>query len=131
MKYLIFALTTTFLLGGVASAENPNGAIAKSRLIEGLKLIRDNKFDEWATRYCSTEKLCFDDSSKKSLRIYNFPAMQRRMKNCIKSDGTITVPRYDEISKTEFKFFVQCEEYTGPVPFRLGMEDGIWKFLSL
>jgi len=135
MKTVLLALASTFLIGGVASAEKggdtPAVSTPESVLLEGLKLIRDNKWDEWMGKHCSKAKLCLNENSKKSLKTYNLPAIQRRSKNCVKADGTIKVTRTDEISDTEKKIFVQCEETAMPVPFRLGLENGKWNFLSL
>ena len=131
MKTLLLALSSTFLLGGVALAEKGDPTnTAEGVLLEGLKLINDNKWDDWISRHCSPDKLCFNPDSKKSLKTYNLPAMQRRAKHCLK-DGKITVTRTDEISADEVKLFVQCEEQAMPVPFRMGKFEGKWYFNSL
>ena len=130
MKTLLLALSSTFLLGGTALAEAPPVS-AESTLHEGLKLIRDNKWDDWLGKLCSPSKLCLNDNSKKSLKTYNLPATQRRAKNCVKGDGTIKITRTDEISSEEKKLFVECETTAMPVPFRLGLEGGKWYFRSL
>ena len=133
MKTLLIALSSTFILGGVAFAEkaDPPAPSATTTLVEGLKLIRDNKFDDWIAKHCSPTKLCLNDNSKRSLKTYNLPAMQRRSKHCLKAGDTVTITRTDEISADEVKVFVQCEETAMPVPFRLGKENGRWYFLGL
>jgi hypothetical protein len=131
MKSLLIALSSTFLLGGVAFAEKGDQPTAEQTLLEGLKLIRDGKVDEWISKFCSPDKLCVNDNSKKSLKTYNAPAMGRRAKHCVKEDGTIKISRTDEISPDEFKFFVDCEKTAMAVPFRLGKFNGKWYFNSL
>lgn len=135
MKSLLIALSSSFLLSvpGASALAKDGDPVAppETVLLEGLKLIRDNKWDEWMSKHCSTEKLCLNENSKKSLRTYNLPATSRRAKNCVKADGTIKIDHIDEIDATEKKFFVQCEETAMPVPFRLGLEKGRWVFRSI
>ncbi|MBL8787197.1 MAG: hypothetical protein JNJ59_19995 [Deltaproteobacteria bacterium] len=136
MKTLLVALSLTFLTAGVASAEpalkGPQiEAGVQQALVDGLKLVRDNKWDEWLKSYCSPSKLCLNDNSKKSLKTYNLPATQRRTKACLKAGDTVQVTRVDEVGTDDFKVFVQCEETAMPVPFRLGKENGKWLFRSI
>ena len=132
MKTLLLALSSTFFLGGTALADKGDPTnTAESVLLEGLKLIRDNKWEDWMAKHCSPDKLCFSTDSKKSLKTYNLPAMQRRSKHCVKGDGTIKISRTDELSADEVKIFVECEETAMPVPFRLGKFEGKWYFNSL
>jgi len=132
MKTLLLALSSTFLLGGSALAKEETPTVnPETTLLEGLKLIRDNKWDDWLGKLCSPSALCLSDNSKKSLKTYNLPATQRRAKNCVKADGTIKVTRTDDLSPQSKKIFVQCEETAMPVPFTLGLEGGKWYFQSL
>lgn len=132
MKTLLLALTSTFFLGGVALADKGSDqSEAVNALRDGLTLIRDNKFDKWLDEHCSTEKLCFNNNSRRSLKRFNLPAIHKRSKSCVKPDGSIKVTRTDKISDTEVKLFVQCEETASPYPFRLGLDNGKWKFYSL
>ncbi len=133
MKTLMVALSSTFLLGGVALAEGPAKDIGtpESTLLEGLKLIRDNKWDDWMSKYCSKDKLCLNDNSRRSLKTYNLPAMQRRSGKCIKADGKLVVKRTEEIAPDQKKIFIQCEDTAMPVPFYIGLENGKWQFLGL
>lgn len=130
MKSLILALSSAFLFGGVANAEAPAApAEAKAALLEGLKLVRDNKWDDWF-KLCSPTKLCHNANSKSSLKTYNLPALQRRMGECIINDD-ITITRVDEVGQDDLKLFVDCGAKQMPKPFRLGKENGKWLFRSI
>ncbi len=137
MKSLLAAIALTFL-GGTALAENtvvkhPAEGTAHATIIAGLKEIRDNKWDDWFKNRCSKQKLCFNENSRKSLKTYNLPAMQRRSKNCLKEGDSIIVTRVQgDIDKdTEVKIFIQCEDTAMPVPFNLIKEEGKWFFKSI
>ena len=134
MKKLLAAASLAFLLPLPAHAEAPPQdakAAATAALTEGMKLIRDNQWDAWIKNSCSPSKLCFNDNSKKSLKTYNLPAVQRRSKACLKAGDKVVVTRTDETGPDELKLFIQCEETAMPVPFRLGKEGGKWLFRSL
>jgi hypothetical protein len=137
MRSLLTAFALT-LFGGTAAAENttiknPPADSAHATIISGLKEIRDNKWDDWFKNRCSKQKLCFNENSKKSLKTYNLPAMQRRSKNCLKEGDSIIVTRTqgDLTKDSEVKIFIQCEDTAMPVPFNLIKEDGKWLFKSI
>lgn len=134
MKRLMLALPLAFLFPGAAMAEtfkkpavdSPHGVI-----IEGLKLIKDGKFDNWIEKHCSKDKKCFNPQTNAALKRYNLPAMQRRAGKCVKNEDTIEVTRTDKISETELKIFVQCEPTAMPVPFWLIKEGNAWHFSNI
>ena len=137
MRSLLTAFALT-LFGGTAAAENttiknPPADSAHATIISGLKEIRDNKWDDWFKNRSSKQKLCFNENSKKSLKTYNLPAMQRRSKNCLKEGDSIIVTRTqgDLTKDSEVKIFIQCEDTAMPVPFNLIKEDGKWLFKSI
>ncbi len=137
MRSLLTAIALTFI-GGTALAENttiknPPADSAHATIISGLKEIRDNKWDDWFKNRCSKQKLCFNENSKKSIKTYNLPAMQRRSKNCLKEGDSIIVTRTDgdPTKDSELKVFIQCEDTAMPVPFNLVKEDGKWFFKTI
>lgn len=136
MKSLLIALTLSLAAPAALAKEikNPPTASHELTLVDGLKLIRDNKWDDWMNKHCSTNKLCLNANSKKSLKTYNLPAMQRRIqRGCLKSGDTIKVirtegnPSSDEV----LKVFIECETTAMPVPFHLVKENGKWLFSKL
>jgi len=135
MKSLLIALSLSlFAPVALAKGPTPQTATHEKTLVEGLKLIRDNKWDDWMQRHCSTNKLCLNDNSKKSLKTYNLPALQRRInRGCLKSGDTIKVVRTDgnPASDTVLKIFIECETTAMPVPFHLVKEGDKWTFSKI
>ncbi|HRE91881.1 MAG TPA: hypothetical protein PK095_22365 [Myxococcota bacterium] len=143
MKSILAALSISLFIPSVASAKDPlprPGAPEKasqafeSTLISGLKLIRDNKWDDWMNTHCSSSKLCLNANSKKSLKTYNLPAMQRRIqRGCLKSGDTIKVIRTEgnPNADTTIKVFIECETTAMPVPFHLIKEGDKWLFSKI
>jgi hypothetical protein len=102
--------------------------------VSGFKLIRDNKWDDWMKTHCSSSKLCLNDNSKKSLKTYNLPAMQRRInRGCLKSGDSIKVIRTEgnPASDATIKVFIECETTAMPVPFHLIKEGDKWLFSKI
>jgi hypothetical protein len=100
---------------------------------EGLKLIRDGKFSDWMTRWCSPTELCTTDIQRKSLKKFNLPAMQRLAPDCLKGEGnTVQVTKIegDPVKDKSVKIFIQCNPKGSPRPFHMIREDG-WKFMKL
>ncbi len=134
IKRLLLALPLTLVFSGSSMAETfkkpaietPHGVI-----LDGLKLIKEGKFDNWIQKHCSKEKKCFNAQTNAALKRYNLPAIQRRAGKCIKDDDTIEVTRTDKISETELKIFLQCEPTAMPVPFWLIKEGTVWKFSNI
>lgn len=134
IKRLMLAVPLTLVFGGSSMAETfkkpaldtPHGVI-----IDGLKLIKEGKFDNWIEKHCSKEKKCFNAQTNSALKRYNLPAMKRRADKCIKEGDSIEVTRTDKISETELKIFVQCEPTAMPVPFWLIKEGAAWKFSNI
>lgn len=134
IKHLLLALPLTFVLGGSSMAETfkkPSLDTPHGVIIDGLKLIKDGKFDDWIQKRCSKEKKCFNAQTNSVLKRYNLPAMQRRAAKCVRDGDTIEVTRTDKISETEMKIFIQCEPTAMPVPFSLIKEGAEWKFSNI
>lgn len=135
MKSILVALSLSFFLPSLASAKEPTPVPTfEKTLVDGLKLIRDNKWDDWMKNLCSTDKLCLNDNSKKSLKTYNLPAMQRRIqRGCLKSGDTLKVIRTEgnPASDTTIKVFIECETTAMPVPFHLIKEGDKWMFSKI
>ena len=135
MKSILAALSISLFIPSVASAKDtPPQASFEKTLVEGFKLIRDNKWDDWMKTHCSTEKLCFNSTSTKSLKTYNLPAVQRRIqRGCLKSGDTIKVIRTEgnPASDSAIKVFIECETTAMPVPFSLVKEGDKWLFSKI
>lgn len=135
MKRLLLALPLAFLLmPGTSMAETfkkPTLDTPQGVIVEGLKLIKDGKFDDWITKHCSKDKKCFNAQTNSALKRYNLPAMQRRAGKCVKDGDTIEVTRTEKISETELKIFVQCETTAMPIPFYVIKEGKDWHFSNI
>lgn len=137
------ALIGFVAVAGTASAERvakPDADSAHHALIDGLKLIAKGDQSGWEKKYCSTEKLCFNENSRKSLFRYNWPAIERLVKkpdSCLKkgSDGEVYVDVKrtdgDPAKDAEVKIFIQCLENSMPRPFTLIKEKGSWRWAKL
>ncbi len=142
---LAYALLSLGLMGSSATvrAEAPagKGLVAKPAagtlhhaLIEGLKLIEAGDFDGWMTQWCSAEKLCYNDNSRKSLAKYNLPARKRTAAACLKGDrDAVYVTRIDgDPGKDDaIKLYIQCREDAMPRPFSLQKEAAGWRFTKI
>ncbi|MFO0744351.1 MAG: hypothetical protein U1F43_01585 [Myxococcota bacterium] len=134
MKRLLLALPLAFLVPSTSMAETfkkPALDTPQAAIIEGMKLIKDGKFDDWISKWCSKEKKCLNDQANSALKRYNLPAKQRRAAACIKDGDTIEVTRTDKISETELKIFVQCEPTAMPIPFWMIKEGSAWHFSNI
>ena len=136
MKHAFLALTLGLVLaGGSASAElvkSPAAGTMQFVLLDGLKLIKDGKFDDWVSKYCSKEKACITANSISSYKRYNLPAKQRRAPACLRENDTAIDIKYTEdVSDAEKKVFVNCEATAMPVPFYLIKEGDTWRFSAI
>jgi hypothetical protein len=133
---LFLAAPLAFMFAAApASAEvvkNPEAGTFQAAIVDSLKLLKDNKFDDWIRKYCSKEKLCFNQNSERDLKRYNLPAKSRRAAACLREDGAgIDIQRVEDISETEKKVFLNCEKTAMPVPFYVVNEGGKWLFSSI
>ena len=145
LSRVITLLTVTFALaflsGGVASAakkeiKNPDKGTVHHALIEGLKLIKAQKFDKWISKSCHKDQLCYNANSIKSLKRYNLPAVYRlltkKSPSCLRgNDDTLLVTRTQAQSDGTQKIFVKCLEQGMPRPFYLLKEGKAWKFTKI
>lgn len=141
MKKLRWLPFLVLFMSGSLLAKEPKEDAGKkatpayqASLIEGLKLIQDEKWDTWIADYCSKEKLCTTPNAIASLKRYNLPAMKRRVdRGCLKEGNKIAETRLDgDPSKdSQIKVFIECETTAMPVPFRLIKEDGKWLFQGI
>ncbi len=140
-----YALLSLGLLGSpdARGAEAPSGkglvvqpaaGTVHHALIEGLKLIEAGDFEGWMAKWCSAEKLCFNDNSRKALTKYNLPARKRTAAACLKGDrDAVLVTRIngDPARDDAIKLYIQCREDTMPRPFSLQKEEGGWRFTKI
>ena len=136
MKHTFLAVTLGFVLaGGSASAElvkNPAAGSINAALLDGLKLIKAGKFDDWVSKFCSKEKACFNGNSISSYKRYNLPAKMRRAPACLRDNDTAIDIKYTEdINENEKKVFVNCEATAMPLPFYLIKEGNDWHFSQI
>ena len=131
-------ITLVLLVPASASAVDgktikPKAGTPHHALLDGLKLIRDSKFDAWIERYCHTEDLCFSETSKRSLRKYNLPAIHRLASHCIKGGDALKITRTDgdPAKDDQVKLFVECNPKGMPRPFTLKRQGKAWKFKKL
>ena len=70
MKRLLFALPLLFVFSGSSMAETykkPGLDTPHGTIVEGLKLLRDGKFDNWIEKHCSKDKKCFNAQANSAL----------------------------------------------------------------
>ena len=117
----------------VQTVTSPAAGTHLHALLEGLKLVRDGRFDDWVGTWCSTSELCFNPTSIASLKKYNLPAMQRVAPQCLKGAGeTLEVTRIDgdPAGTLPIKVFLRCDPAGMPRPFELVNQSG-WKFKKI
>lgn len=136
MKQSFLALTLGIVLaGGSASAElvkNPAAGSMEAALLDGLKLIKDGKFDDWVSKFCSKEKACFNSNSINSFKRFNLPAKQRRAPSCLRENGTaLDIKNVEDQGDGSKKVFVNCEATAMAVPFYLVKEGDAWHFTAI
>ncbi|MFT5433594.1 MAG: hypothetical protein ACI9OJ_004300 [Myxococcota bacterium] len=106
----------------------PSVEAAKQTVLAGLKLIEAKDFEGWISQYCHPEHLCPTETSKKSLKRYNLPAIQRLAKKCI-NGGKLRVKRAKrDDSLGRIKLYVVCDPKGMPRPFSLRKHGADWKF---
>jgi len=135
MKKLLIAPLLLAFAGSPALADSAK-ALAKAAyeeaLVETLNLLKDNKYDDWIKKFCSTDKLCLNENSVRSLKRFNLPARARRAAACLRDGGkAVDVNRVDHVSDDQKKVFLNCEETAMPVPFQLVKEKGKWMFSAI
>ena len=100
---------------------------AKAVLVEGLKLIKDGKFDEWISDYCA-KTYCTTKQAKKSIKHYNLTAMKRIVGKCLGTDNVLNVTKVKDKKDGSKKIFVQCHPQGMPKPFHMVKTDAGWRF---
>lgn len=132
MKSLLAAPLAVMFLAAPASAEvvkSPEAGTFQAALVDALNLLKDQKFDAWISKYCSTERLCHNKNSERDLKRYNLPAKARRAAACLREDGKgLDIQRIDDLGEDDKKVFLNCEKTAMPVPFFLHKVDGKWVF---
>jgi hypothetical protein len=129
---ICFASTHTFAENQEIKAPPENSPYYT--LIESLKLIKAEAYDDWISKWCSKNELCFNETSIASLKKYNLPAINRLAPDCLKGEAKdyIIVTRIDGDPEKDAKLqiFIQCKAEGMPKPFRLINESG-WKIYGL
>lgn len=136
MKHSFLALTLGLVLaGGSASAElvkSPAAGTMEFALLDGIKLIKAGKFDDWVSKYCSKDKACITSNSVASYKRYNLPAKQRRAPACMRENETaLDITKVEDQSDGSKKVFVKCNEDGMPLPFYLIKEGDTWRFAAI
>ena len=136
MKNSILALTLSLVLAiGSASADlikNPAAGTLEAALLDGLKLIKNGKFDDWVTKYCSKEKACATSNSILSYKRFNLPSMQRRAPACLRENETaLDIKDVWDQGDGSKKIFVNCEATATAIPFYLIKEGETWRFSKI
>jgi len=138
LRFFIVGIVTLGLLGTAAIAVakdrvSPKEGTAHAALLEGLKLIKDGKFDDWKRQFCHTNDLCHNDNAWRSVLRYNLPAMQRLAPHCIKDGDTLLVTRTDGDPDKDDRvtLFIECNPQGMPRPFHLKKEGRAWKFSKI
>jgi hypothetical protein len=119
------ALTLVMGLSGLASAKKrvvtkPKANSVYGRILSGLTLIKNGKYDEWIDGYCHPDQ-CPTLTAKKAMRQYNLPAMQKRAVQCIrgKKQNKLRVTRVIKNKDGSRKIFIKCYGKASPYPFTL------------
>jgi hypothetical protein len=136
MKYLVLSLTFGFaLVSGGASADiiqNPTAGTAEAALLDGLKLVKNGKFDDWVSKYCSKEKACATSDSIMSYKRFNLTMMQRRAPACLRENDTaLDINKILDEGDGSKTIYLRCEATTIPVPFNLIKEGDSWRFSKI
>jgi hypothetical protein len=130
---MLVLLMAASVLAETTVIKNPSPGTVYHALLEGLKLIKDKKYDDWIGTWCSTQELCFNATSIASLKKYSLPAIQRIAPYCLKDNATslqVTRVDGDPAKDSQVKVFIICNPQGMPKPFTLIKENG-WKFKSL
>ncbi|MCA9515052.1 MAG: hypothetical protein KC635_08940 [Myxococcales bacterium] len=134
------ALLAFGVLGFAATAMAADGETVTPKegtvyysIAEGLKLIKDGKFDAWKKAYCHTGDLCYNDNAWRSVEKYNLPALQRLAPKCLKDGGKLLVTKVDgDVDKDDsLKIFIECDPKGMPRPFYLKKDGKTWKFTKI
>lgn len=136
MKHSFLALTLGLVLAsGSASADlikNPAAGTIEAALLDGLKLIKYGKFDDWVSKSCSKEKACTTSNSILSYKRYNLPAKQRRAPACLRENETaLDIKNIEDQGDGSKKVFVNCEATATAIPFYLIKEGDNWRFSAI
>ncbi|MFT7623112.1 MAG: hypothetical protein ACI9WU_002289 [Myxococcota bacterium] len=116
------------------TVDNPRPGTVHHALVEGLILVRDQKFQPFLDKYCHPDDLCFNANSRKSLLKYNLPALSRIGGKCLKGEGrTLKVTRTDgdPAKDDQIKLFVVCDPRGMPRPFTLKKKGSAWMWKKI
>jgi hypothetical protein len=130
---IVAAFLAVVLASGAVRSDPvvPAADTAERALLDGLKLIRDGKFDAWVSQWCSTKELCFTEKSIDSLKKYNLPVIQRLAPRCIRGTGDALEITRTVVDDKGTKVFVACDPDAQPRPFTLVKEGKGWRFKAL
>lgn len=127
----------TGMAGEKKTIKNPKADTPYFALLEGLKLIKAGKYDEWVEKWCHKQDLCKDAKSISTLKKYNI-MMQNRLLNekdsCLKGkEDTLIVTRTmgDPQKAQKLKIFLECKAKSMPRPYTLKKEGQNWRFERL
>jgi len=114
-----------------ASAE-PDAEVqakAEAAVIESIQLLREQKFDNWISKYCDPQR-CHDAQSKDEWKAYQLKQAGAHAKSCLGEGDTLDVARWvGDLKEGKYgKVFVKCEGRQLPVPVELRQDDDgrIW-----
>lgn len=136
MKSAILVLALGFVLASnSASAElvrTPATGSMEAALLDGLKLIKNGKFDDWVSKYCSKEKICVTPDAISGLKRLNLSMIQRRAPACLRENETaIDINRVLDGGDGAKTVFLNCEVTATPIPFHLVKEGDTWRFSKI
>ncbi len=124
---LFIALGLVMGLSGMAVAKKrvrivtkPKATSLYGRILGGLLLIKNGKYEDWIDDYCHPEQ-CPTITAKKAMRKYNLPVMQKRAVHCVrgKKQNKLRVTKVVKNKDGSRKVFIKCHEKGSPYPFTL------------
>ena len=108
------------------AADTPEGVILAS-----IKMISDNKFDEWMGSLCHPTYCPNDEKARTSMRQYNLAAAAKTSMACTTDDGkSLIVTRKDNKDDGSITIYTFCGEKRMPAPATLTKDGGAWKISS-
>jgi hypothetical protein len=137
---LVLALAVFSPIGARAANKtvtNPAAGTVYATLVQGLKLIKQGKFDEWIDSYCHKANLCNSPGATQSVKRYNLPSLKKLLgynPSCLRgNDDTIVITREDgdPATDSQVKIFLECRTGGMPRPFTMKKEGDTWKFKQI
>jgi hypothetical protein len=133
--WLTAALIALPLVASAADGDLISAPVAGSiedSIRGSLRMIRDNKFDDWMTTWCDPLR-CSTEQQRDDLRRYGLVRAQKDAANCLHGkDDAIVIKRWrgDPTKDDTVTVYIGCEEGRLPVPSTHTRVDGKWKVAS-